>query len=55
MRQYTRNPQASEALINVLYNDDPKKKQRWYELFKDPVFTYRHDISLDEKRTQAYN
>lgn len=55
MRHYTQNPQASAVLKDILFNDDPKKREKWYELLKDPAFTYRHEISFDEKRTQAYN
>jgi hypothetical protein len=36
-----------------MFNDDPRKKAKWFELFKDPIFYPVVDLPLDELRTLA--
>ena len=45
---------SSDRLKQLLFNDDPKKVEKWHELFKDPVFFPKQNLSLDEQRDLAY-
>jgi hypothetical protein len=33
---------------DIIFGDAPSKRAKWMELFKDPVFIPRYNISLDE-------
>lgn len=46
--------QVVEALKPVFFNDNPDKVAKWHNLFKDPVFFPKQNMTLDEQRDIAY-
>ena len=48
------DPHVSKAIQTILFNDDPAKVAKWHNLFKDPIFFPKQNISLDEQRDLAY-
>jgi hypothetical protein len=36
------------ALKPVFFNDKPEKVDKWYALFKDPIFYPKQHMTLDE-------
>jgi acyl-CoA oxidase len=43
-----------QEFADVIFGDDPKKRQPWFELLKDPVFIPRYNLSLNQMRDEAY-
>ncbi len=43
-----------KSLQNLLEHDNQDTRQALRELFKDPLFTPRYNVSLDEERDLAY-
>ncbi len=39
---------SSDRLKQLLFNDDPKKVEKWHTLFKDPIFFPKQNMTLDE-------
>ena len=39
---------SSDRLKQLLFNDDPKKVEKWHALFKDPIFFPKQNLTLDE-------
>ncbi len=39
-----------EDLERLLFHDKFEKRQKWFEIFKDPVWTPKFDIPLAEQR-----
>jgi len=37
-----------------LFGDDPKKRDKWFEIFKDPVWIPKWNVSLEQTREEAY-
>lgn len=37
-------------LERLFFYDDPKKRAKWFDLFKDPVWIPEYNISLDKMR-----
>lgn len=42
-----------EELSNLIFGDKPEKRQKWFELLKDPVWVPRYNISLSQQREEA--
>lgn len=40
-------------LQRLFFHDEPSKRQKWFELFKDPVWVPRYNVPLAELREQA--
>lgn len=43
-----------QEFADILLGDQPTKRDKWYELLKDPVFKPRYNISLNDMREDAY-
>lgn len=41
-------------LRSIIFNDSPDKVLKWHDLFKDPLFYPKQNMSLDEMRAIAY-
>lgn len=39
---------------NIIFGDNPLKREKWFEIFKDPVWAPRYNISLAEQREDAF-
>ena len=46
LRQY--NPHAAEFLRDLLFGDQLEKREKWFNLLKDPIFDGDLKTSLDE-------
>ena len=43
-----------QEFSDILFGDDPQKRDKWFQIFKDPVWIPRWNVSLDETRDHAY-
>lgn len=39
---------------DIIFGDNPVKREKWFELFKDPVWIPRYNISLPQQRDEAF-
>jgi hypothetical protein len=42
-------------LERLFFHDEPAKREKWFNLFKDPVWKPRYNIPLNEMRDVAMN
>jgi acyl-CoA oxidase len=42
-----------EELSNLIFGDRPEKRDKWFELFKDPVWVPHYNIPLSQHREEA--
>lgn len=40
-------------LQRLFFHDDPAKRQKWFDLFQDPVWVPKYNVPLDEMREQS--
>lgn len=43
-----------EDFSNIILGDHPSKRDKWFELLKDPVWVPKYNVSLNETREDAY-
>jgi acyl-CoA oxidase len=41
-------------LSDLLFGDDPSKREKWFEMFKDPVFVPRYNMDWETTRNEPY-
>jgi acyl-CoA oxidase len=50
----TSSASYNEEFRSVIFGDKMEKVNKWFELFKDPVWVPRYNISLNEQREDAF-
>ena len=43
-----------QEFADIIFGDKPEKRAKWFELFKDPIFIPKWNVSLDQTREDAY-
>ena len=43
-----------QEFADIIFGDDPKKREPWFNLLKDPVFVPRYNLTLNEMRDEAF-
>jgi len=43
-----------KELSELILGDDPKKVQKWHNLFKDPAFIPKYNMDWEETRDRPY-
>jgi hypothetical protein len=50
----TSSASSNEEFRSIIFGDKMEKVNKWFELFKDPVWVPRYNISLNEQREDAF-
>ncbi|CDW91262.1 acyl-oxidase [Stylonychia lemnae] len=43
-----------QEFADIIFGDKPEKRAKWFELFKDPVFVPKWNVTLEQTREDAY-
>lgn len=43
-----------QEFSDIIFGDKVEKRDKWFEILKDPVWVPKWNVSLDETRNEAY-